>query len=282
MTTGDKIGIASLIIAAAACLGVWLAVRQVQRLIPTIPGDTPAPMLSGAGAERVIGGAPMVYVPYGDFLMGSSDADKQAHSDEKPQHTVYLDAFWIDKFEVTNAQYKKCVDAGNCSAPRLSYTGNSRYDNYPVIYISWNDAKAYCEWAGKRLPTEAEWEKAARGTDGRIYPWGNTFDKNLLNSAEGGKVDTTAVGSYPGGGSPYGVMDMAGNVWEWVADWYDENYYAYSPLSNPTGPSSRHDHVLRGGSWSSDQIYARSASRYRFDPDGWNFNMGFRCARSFS
>ena len=239
---------------------------------------TPTPRL---GEERMIGGAPMVLVPAGEFTMGSNDA-----SDEKSPHEVYLDSFWIDKFEVTNALYKKCVDTGRCRPPSLttswtrdSYYGNSQYDNYPVIYVSWNDANAFCAWPGKRLPTEAEWEKAARGTDKRIYPSGNTFDENLLNNNAGGKGDTTVVGNFPAGVSPYGALDMAGNVWEWVADWYDSSYYTNSPLNNPKGPSSGQARVLRGGSWY-DHV-ARAPSRFNLipDPDNRYGFVGLRCAQ---
>ena len=222
--------------ACAAGVGALIAV-QLHLLDPLVPA--PAPI-----------DAVMVTVPAGDFTMGSND------DDSKPAHQVYLNAFSIDKYEVTNAQYKQCVDAGKCSPPAKSesrtrnwYYGVPKYNNYPVIYVSWDDAKRYCAWAGKRLPTEAEWEKAARGTDGRIYPWGNSFDARKLNSSEGGKGDTTAVGSYPDGASPYGALDMAGNVSEWVADRYDENYYANSPRNNPPGPSSGLGHVQRGGDW---------------------------------
>ncbi|MBI4671260.1 MAG: SUMF1/EgtB/PvdO family nonheme iron enzyme [Chloroflexi bacterium] len=251
--------------------------------IPRATGTNPPAPTPRVGEERVIGGAPMMFVPAGEFLMGSSDADKDASDDEKPQHRVFLDAYWMDKFEVTNAQYKKCVDAGKCQPPnptrsytRKSYYGNAQYDDYPVIYVSWTDAKTFCESAGKRLPTEAEWEKAARGTDARIYPWGNTFDKNLLNSADGGKGDTTSVGNYPQGASPYGVMDMAGNVWEWVADWYDASYYQNSPQSNPQGPSSGESRVLRGGSFYSDAVHVRAADRDRFILTRSDV-IGFRC-----
>ena len=245
--------------------------------IPTIAAPTAA-----SASERNVNGALMVNVPAGDFTMGSNDVG----NDAQPIHTVYLDAFWIDKYLVTNAFYKKCVDAGKCSAPsevksytRSSYYGNVSFDNYPVIYVSWDDATKYCAWAGKRLPTEAEWEKAARGTTGRVYPWGNSFDKNLLNSAEGGKGDTTAVGSYPAGASPYGALDMAGNVWEWVADWYGDTYYASSPRNNPKGPSSGQYRVLRGGSWLSGEYVARAATRLNGVPGNRLDGLGIRCAQ---
>ncbi len=258
------------------------------------------------GTERLtLGNVPMVYVPAGEFLMGSSTADRNALADEEPQHSVYLNAFWMDKYEVTNAQYGRCLAAGKCaplpvsrSNTRDSYFGNRQYDNYPVVAVSWNDAKLFCEWANKRLPTEAEWEKSARGIDGRLYPWGNTFDKNKANIWRGDGGDTTAVGTYPTGASPYGVMDLAGNVWEWVADWYDPNYYASSPKDNPKGPSSGERRVARGDSWhdlGDRDIFSkgvsyhwirgsaatrRSAYRYVLFPDTRYLFLGFRCAAS--
>ena len=188
------------------------------------------------------------------------NCDRAWFAAEAPQHTVYLDAYSIDKYEVANARYQACVDAGGCTAPhdpssatRTSYYGNPDYAGYPVINVDWGQAETFCAWEGKRLPTEAEWEKAARGTDGRIYPWGNQNPTcDLANGVVQGKRcvgDTSPVGSYAAGASPYGVMDMAGNVWEWVNDWYDENYYSHSPASNPPGPATGDTRVLRGGSW---------------------------------
>jgi len=228
-------------------------------------------------------GIAMVNVPAGTFTMGSNDA---ASSGEKPAHSVYLDAYAIDKYEVTNRLYKFCVDAGVCppllwlsSDTRSNYYGNPEFDEYPVVNVDWNMAKAYCEWRGARLPTEAEWEKAARGTDGRTYPWGNDApNKNLLNyNQETG--NTTKVGSYEAGRSFYGAYDMAGNVMEWVNDWYDEAYYQDSPLSNPLGPDTGQYKVLRGGSWATLDFDARSWSRRRYDPSSPNYINGFRCAR---
>ena len=181
--------------------------------------------------------------------MGSnSDRD-----DEKPVHIVYLDAYWIDKTEVTNAEYAKCESARVCKPPisyesltRFSYYGTEQYANYPVVYVTWTQAKTFCLWSGARLPTEAEWEKAARGTDGRIYPWGNYYTTSALLNYNSNVGDTTAVGKYPSGASIYGALDMSGNVWEWVADWYDASYYASSSSTNPTGPASGGTRVLRG------------------------------------
>jgi len=222
-----------------------------------------------------------VYVPAGEFSMGSNNEDT---TDEKPVHTVYLDAYWIDRYEVNNEQYQQCVVAGGCTPPQptssythSSYYGNSQLASYPVINVDWNQATAYCVWAGRRLPTEAQWEKAARGTDGRTYPWGEGIDCQKANYSACGSGDTSAVGSYPAGASPYGALDMAGNVWEWVNDWYGESYYRESSSQNPGGPSSGDRRVLRGGSWIHIVDFARSADRYGFNPDfRYNF-IGFRC-----
>ena len=232
---------------------------------PRVPTDTPTPSAPPG----------MVYVPAGEFIMGSDEGD----SDEQPLHTVYLDAFYADKTEVTNAQYRKCVEAGGCDTPvKTTYYDNADYTQHPVVYVSWNDADAYCRWAGKRLPTEAEWEKAARGADGRTYPWGEGIDCDHAQYSECGG-GTMPVGSKPKGASPYGALDMVGNVWEWVADWYDSNYYIQSPERNPPGPDSGEGRVLRGGSWHSNQRFTYCAYRVCNVPRHSYFYVGFRCAR---
>jgi formylglycine-generating enzyme required for sulfatase activity/tRNA A-37 threonylcarbamoyl transferase component Bud32 len=262
------------------------------------PSETPTSTTVTQVREK--DGAVMVYVPAGTFWMGSDDSDPDAYSNEKPQHEVYLDAFWIDRTEVTNGQYRRCVADGACNPPsksgssaRESYYGNAEFDDYPVVYVDWSQAEAYCAWAGARLPTEAEWEKAARGDDRRIYPWGDAFDGSRLNfcdrdcqfdwkdeKVDDGYADTAPVGSYPVGASPYGALDMAGNVWEWVADWYADDYYTHSPGNNPQGPGSGTLRVVRGGSWRDPQRYVRAAYRSENGPSYASSYRGFRCARS--
>ena len=236
----------------------------------------------------------MVAVPESDFAMGSPDGE--GGDDERPQHTVTLDAFWIDRTEVNNAQYRKCVEAGTCSQPSCWDQSSLNAGAQPVVCVDWNQATAYCAWTGARLPTEAEWEKAARGTDGRTYPWGNDFDGGKVNfcdkncefdwkdsNADDGYGRTALVGSYPAGASPYGALDMAGNVWEWVADWYAADTYGRSSASNPPGPDSGDQRVMRGGSWHYGRDYARCAYRYGGDPYSRDYSyIGFRCAMGTS
>lgn len=240
---------------------------------PTAPGQTALPTeITDAK------GVPMVLVSAGDFKMGTPN---QGH-EERPVHQVYLDAYYIDKYEVTNALYKVCVDADVCEAPTHTdkYMDPER-DQHPVAYVNWYMAEAYCEWRGARLPTEAEWEKAARSTDERRYPWGgeglSDIDSTYANYRNS---DTMPVGSYPKGVSPYGAYDLAGNVKEWVADWYDEDYYAVSPATNPTGPENGYLRVTRSGTWSYGMVDLRSASRGKGYPADSSSGLGFRCARS--
>jgi formylglycine-generating enzyme required for sulfatase activity len=281
-----------LALAAVFVVVVWFLMGQGE------PGlqPTPVPPTTVPTRERVWekDGSVMVYVPAGEFLMGSPPGEGE--DVEHPQHTIYLSEFWIDKTEVTNAQYRKCVEIGACRVPTCdwgepTYSDSSKAD-HPMVCVSWQDAKAYCGWAGKRLPTEAEWEKAARGTDGRKYPWGDDFhcqrgnfndetetSSYVVPGGEGcdGYARTAPVGSFVSGASPYGALDMAGNVREWCQDWYDADYYASSPQRDPQGPSLGEYRVARGGSWSGFEWYLRAADRFWLDPDACYGYLGFRC-----
>jgi len=258
-------------------------------LLTFIAGCAKAPK-----APSIVGkdGAEMVLIPAGEFKMGSNDSD-----DEKPVHTVYLGEFYIDKYEVTNEQYKKFVKATGHREPEgYRYVNKDRFkpwsdpnfnkDNQPVVCVSWEDANAYAYWAGERLPTEAEWEKSARGgLVGKKYSWGDTLTHDDANYYSGtGDKDrwkyTAPVGSFSPNG--YGLCDMAGNVCEWCADWYDGDYYANSPKQNPKGPSSGIElRVFRGGSWDNFNVnFLRVASRgFEFNPTDVNDNVGFRCVQ---
>jgi formylglycine-generating enzyme required for sulfatase activity len=249
------------------------------------PGSTPV-----RSTTRAVDRQSMVFVPAGDFLLGSAEADQDATEDEKPQRVIYLDSFWIDETEISNERYKKCVAAGACTE-----TGRlvSRFQapELPVVGVSWMQAADYCRWVGGRLPTEAEWEKAARGIDGRSYPWGNRFDGTRLNfcdtnciedwrdsAVDDGYQYTAPVGSYPAGASPFGALDMSGNVWEWTADWYAPDSYVTVEYRNPTGPPAGQQRVIRGGSWLYRGSNLRTAARHKESPTYRYENIGFRCA----
>ncbi len=293
---------------------------------PTLLPPTLTP--AAEEARRVVAATDrmtLVNVPAGNFLFGSADSDSHAKDDEKPQLSVYLDAYWIDRTEVTVAQFEAFVKAAayltdaerGCCSGDYAHVGGTVYvptggsfvfkagwqlpngpaggevvAQHPVVQVSWNDARAYCAWAGRRLPTEAEWDKAARGTDGRLYPWGDVFDGKLrLNlcdkncwaawrdpNYDDSFTRTGDVGVFPNGASPYGVLDMAGNVREWVQDFYSDNGYKGYPLKNPPGPESGIYHVARSGSWLDDVNGVRLEARSPLSADARDNITGFRCA----
>jgi formylglycine-generating enzyme required for sulfatase activity len=266
-------------------------------LPPTLT-NTPAPPTATRGIVQTLtgnDGMTLLYVPAGEFTMGSDNGDFTA----KPAHTVHLNAYWIDQTEVTNAMYAKCVADGICKEPTNnssytypSYYGNPEFDNYPVIHVDWNMAKTYCEWAGRRLPTEAEWEKAARGENASVYPWGDTFDGSLVNfcdtncpfddwankSFNDGFADVAPVGSYPSGKSVYGALDMAGNVMEWVSSL--DKPYPYDATDGRENLDSSDARLVRGGSWGNRDRHVRSALGGWQDPSNTDYVIGFRCSRS--
>lgn len=256
-----------------------------------------------------------IYIPAGEFIMGSNEKDAKkteeggVASPETPEHTVYLDEYWIDKYEITNSQYKLCVDEGLCIPPffattfmGIEYYANPDYADYPVIYVDWFMARDYCGWAGRRLPTEAEWEKAARGPGGSKYAWGNDLVSNeRANFCDGncpkthadfsfndGHAESAPVGSYPAGASPYGLMDMAGNVWEWTST--IPQAYPYDLLDGREELDLRDGEnvefgdgpkrVWRGGTWANGSWWLRASVRYGSVPGYWHTSLGFRCAAS--
>ena len=292
------------------------------QLPPPLPSQTPA---SDTRKFWEQDGMTLLYVPAGNFLLGAGENDAEASEDEKPQLVVYLDAFWIDQTEVTVAQFQDFVTATNyqtdaergCCAGKHAKPGGNVFAPWayfvksaywkspegmvepealprrPVVQVSWNDAVAYCKWVGRRLPTEAEWDKAARGTEGLIYPWGNAFDGSQVNfcdkncaanwhdrTVDDGFERSGNVGEFSKGASGYGLFDMSGNVWEWVNDFYDfRGYYRY-PTENPTGPATGEMHVMRGGSWLNPADRVRASAREADSPDSRNDAVGFRCAMS--
>lgn len=291
------IGAGILLIALLGIFGINLWIQNISnsetptpaptRSIPTstatIPPFTPTSEFHiGSTMNSPKDGMLLVYVPAGEFIMGSENGGV----DEKPVHTVYLDAYWIDQTEVTNAMFANCVQDGDCKEPsQTTYYADLDYASHPVVYVSWEDANTYCSWADRRLPTEAEWEKAASWDEenqtNNIYPWGDSLDCSFGNYFDGSEFcvgTTTVVGSYPSGVSPYGTLDMAGNAWEWVADWYDVYTGGDPDASSDFGQEYR---VLRGGSWSSGyDFYVRSTSRGKSVPNSSSVYAGFRCARS--
>ena len=225
-------------------------------------------------------GIEWIHIPAGEFLMG--DNFNEGSSDERPVHAVYLDSYNISKYEVTFEQYDKFCEETFRNKPNDEGWGRG---NRPVIYVNWDDAKAFCEWLSQKtgkninLPTEAQWEKAARGTDQRRYPWGNSDPNCGIVNYNNCYGTTRPVGSYPTGVSPYGVHDMAGNVWEWCSDWYSSTYYSESPYNNPTGPSSGSYKIRRGGSWDNGANKVRCTYRYPNPPSSGGRKLGFRLCR---
>lgn len=227
----------------------------------------------------LVGPEDMSLIPEGEFLMGTDDG----LPDARPVHRVHLSAYWIDKYEVTNARYRRCVEAGVCQPPknRGPFEDPAR-DQFPVTSVTWMQARTYCQWAGRRLPTEAEWEKAARGVDGRRYAWGNSQDP-ILNRAKNGENQPNQgnpqpVGSFQEGASPYGILDMTGNVWEWVKDWYAEDFYTVAPPHDPQGPPRGSFRVLRGGDWAQGPLELQTSYRGWDEMTYWGPTLGFRCA----
>jgi formylglycine-generating enzyme required for sulfatase activity/predicted Ser/Thr protein kinase len=280
-----RVGVAGLFLVVLVAFGVALAphlldVLSTLKLRALSAGDTWV-----RPADEMV----MVYVPAGEFEMGSTEAGS---ADERPVHTVALDAFWIDRTEVTNAQYALCVGDGVCDEVDFVNDADFNGGDYPVVGVSWYDAETYCKWVDARLPTEAEWEYAARGPENRVFPWGHDFDGTKVNycdanceddwadeTVDDGYALTAPVGSYPAGASWCGALDLAGNVWEWVADWYDGDYYERSPTHNSPGPEEGDGKVLRGGSWGDVPDCVRGADRNMGLPDSRVDYVGFRCAR---
>lgn len=307
-----KIILSLSILLLAACQGAaTIVVPEIAVTNSPAPSDTPVPTQitftstpePTATAQNVkissTDGMTQLFIPEGILNMGGLDVLRD--SDEIPAHKVQISEFWIDQVEITNGMYGLCVEAGSCRQPkitgsdnRIDYFGTIEFQDYPVVHVTWYDANTYCEWAERRLPTEAEWERAARGDDMRTFAWGdeppNANNSNSINIVG----DTSRVGSYAEGASFFGALDMTGNVWEWVFDHYRQSYYAESPTENPTGPtddSRNYLHVIRGGSFQDDLLNLRVPNRgYEVGPDpsllptedghygNSSVKIGFRCA----
>jgi formylglycine-generating enzyme required for sulfatase activity len=262
-------------------------------VIPTIP-PTATTVPAGTSNEvwvpvgQTFEGVELVFVPAGCFEMGS----ELGEDDERPLHEICLNSFWIGRTEITNEDYAECVETGPCSPPHeISYYGDPAYAEHPVVFVDWFQAVEYASWLGCALPTEAQWEYAARGPEGLLFPWGNEFDGARLNACDAncrytwrntdyddGYAGSAPVGSFPEGMSWVGAFDMLGNVWEWVADWYTPDYYATSTSDrvNPVGPELGWGKVVRGGSWASHSVYTRTASRDCDTPQLRFLVVGFR------
>jgi formylglycine-generating enzyme required for sulfatase activity len=253
--------------------------RHTRAVIASYDWGAGLPVTPVATRVSPTDGMVQVFIAEGMFSMGTDDKEVMKN---RPVHTVNLPAFWVDQTEVTNAMYAKCVEAKKCPPPFGEkfnpYYGKFKYENFPVVYISWDGADKYCAWAGRRLPTEAEWEKAARGTDGRLYPWGNEPPNRSLANYDNAIGEPVPVDRYPLGASPYGALNMVGNVREWVADWFHEYYYIVSPEENPLGPPSGGTKSLRGGSYLDDENEIRVFNRFFHPPGSPGINRGFRCA----
>lgn len=266
----------------------------------SVGAGEPVAKPNGAQPESIVGkdGAPMLLIPEGEFTMGTDDVGAgwhQGNSNEYPEHTVILKSYYIDQFEITIARYAKFLEAAKHSTPpswddeAVTLAGDR-----PVVGVDWEDANAYCKWAGERLPSEAEWEKGARGTDKRRFPWGDmqpfvdianynrglwvSYPITLAPVTSGAEGMSIRHGLKDGGKSPYGLYHMAGNAAEWVGDWYDREYYAKAPKENPTGPSAGEKKVLRGGSWGDPPRNIRVTARFSADPEFRDTSIGFRCA----
>ncbi len=268
------------------CSGADFAVNSGT---PNDDTGTPAEVGADTGTVPDVGsdGTPlappgMVSVPGGHFNMGCVGIDTNCESDELPYPSVVPSAYFIDKTEVTQNEYAGCISAGGgCGTPSCEWPPSPATGNNPVVCVSYTDATNFCAFRKRRLPTEAEWEKAARGTDGAIYPWGNAPPTCTLTTFPGGCGSTSRpVGSTPAGNSPYGAQDMAGNVWEWVADWHSPAYYGISPASDPKGPATGVQRVIRSGAFEGDVRWIRSSNRWTRTPDARERILGFRCALS--
>ena len=263
----------------AAIIGIiYVFVISGNQIGPDDPGLT-SELPAGVNQVSDLDGMVMVYIEDGDFQRISSSVQVQ-----EGERKTYLDGYWIDQTEVTNTMYKLCVEDGVCDVPICTDYHDPKFAEYPVVCVNWYQAQAYCDWAGRRLPTEAEWEKAARGTedDGRVYPWGDLIGCAHANyqGQDGCLGKIAPVGTHPIGASPYGVLDLSGNVREWVVDWHHKDYFALAPDENPEGPSTGEYKLLCGGSYAEDSSYVTISSRSVVDPNTAHGTNGFRCAAS--